>query len=110
MTFWEKYYQATKRNASFVCVGLDSDPDLLPEHIKIGIDPLWEFNRAIINTTSSRAAAYKLNFAFYLAAGRKGLEALDKTISHIPDYIPVIIDCKDRKSTRLNSSHVRISY
>jgi len=94
MTFWEKYYQATKTNGSYVCVGLDSDLDLLPEHLKESFNPIWEFNRDIINQTSSRTAAYKLNFAFYLAAGKEGLEALQKTVAHIPDYIPVIIDCK----------------
>lgn len=94
MTFQEKYIQTTKTNESFVCVGLDTDLDLLPEHLLSKNNPIAEFNRQIIDQTRNQVAAYKLNLAFYLAAGRKGLLALYETITYIPPSIPVIIDCK----------------
>ena len=94
MTFWEKYYSATKTNHSYVCIGLDSDYDLIPEHLKSCSNPVLEFNKGIIAATQHLVAAYKLNYAFYIANGQQGLQALEESITLIADYIPVIIDCK----------------
>ncbi|MBW6516464.1 MAG: orotidine-5'-phosphate decarboxylase [Candidatus Cloacimonetes bacterium] len=94
MNFWEKYYHTTKTNRSYVCVGLDSDLSLIPEHLMREQNPILEFNKQIIAATVDQVAAYKLNYAFYISQGQKGLEALKQSIAIIPDHIPVIIDCK----------------
>ncbi len=93
-SFWSKYqkrYQATK---SLLCVGLDPELSKLPDCVKMAANPIWEFNRAIIESTSPYACAFKPNLAFYLADGVRGLEALYKTVELIPEDIPVILDCK----------------
>jgi len=77
-----------------VCIGLDSELSKIPECLKDEDNPIWTFNREIIDATKNRAAAYKLNYAFYISAGKKGIKALEKSISHIPSYIPVILDVK----------------
>ncbi|OGN99815.1 MAG: orotidine 5'-phosphate decarboxylase [Chloroflexi bacterium RBG_13_51_52] len=89
MNFIEKLAQASKKNHSMLCVGLDPDPALMLE--KTGI---FEFNKAIIDATADLVCAYKPNIAFYEAAGNAGLEALKKTRDYIPEDIPVIIDAK----------------
>ncbi len=89
MNFIEKLTKATQKNKSLLCVGLDSDPELMPD--KIGI---FEFNKAIIDATSDLVCAYKLNLAFYEVLEDEGLDALKRTISYIPNDIPVIGDAK----------------
>jgi len=89
MNFINKLTSATQKNKSLLCIGLDPDPDLIPK--KIGI---FEFNKAIIETTSNLVCAYKLNLAFYEALGFEGLNALNRTIECIPNDIPVIGDAK----------------
>ncbi|UCH42345.1 MAG: orotidine-5'-phosphate decarboxylase [Dehalococcoidales bacterium] len=89
MNFIEKLNGATRKNSSLLCVGLDPDPELMPE--KVGV---FEFNRAIIDATSDLVCAYKPNFAFYEALGNEGLEALRNTVNYIPGDIPVIADAK----------------
>jgi len=89
MNFIEKLTNATQKNNSLLCIGLDPDPLLMPE--KVGI---FEFNKAIIDTTSDLVCAYKINLAFYEALDNEGLDALKRTIKYIPDDIPVIGDAK----------------
>lgn len=89
MTFLEKLNAIVNRNQSLVCVGLDTDPELLPP----GIDVL-QFNKAIIDATVDLVCAYKPNIAFYEAQGERGLDILHHTIQQIPKEIPVIIDAK----------------
>jgi len=89
VNFIEKLLNATRKNNSLLCVGLDPDPQLMPN--KIGV---FEFNRAIIDATSDLVCAYKLNLAFYEALDDEGLDALKRTIKYIPDDIPVIGDAK----------------
>jgi len=88
MNFAQKLHQATQKNSSLVCIGLDPEPELMPE---VGI---FEFNKAIIEATPDLVCAYKPNLAFYEALGIEGLIALQKTVEHIPDDIPVIGDAK----------------
>jgi orotidine-5'-phosphate decarboxylase len=88
MNFSDKLLAVSKRNKSLLCVGLDPDPESMP---KIG---LLEFNKAIIDATADLVCAYKPNLAFYEASGIEGLKALQKTIEHIPDHIPIIGDGK----------------
>jgi orotidine-5'-phosphate decarboxylase len=75
-------------------VGLDPDISRLPQCVKSTLNPIWEFNRAIIDATAEYACAFKPNLAFYLADGVRGWEALFRTVEHIPTEIPVILDCK----------------
>jgi len=89
VNFIEKLVTAAQKNKSLLCVGLDPDPELMPD--KIGI---LEFNKAIIEATSDLVCTYKLNLAFYEALDGEGLDTLKRTIKHIPDDIPVIGDAK----------------
>jgi orotidine-5'-phosphate decarboxylase len=88
MKFVDKMLSAGRRNKSLLCIGLDPDVTLMPE---VG---LFDFNKAIIDATADLACAYKPNLAFYEALGMDGLKALQETIQHIPDFIPVIGDGK----------------
>ena len=95
MNFKEKYYRIVEKNNSLVCVGLDSDIEKIPGFIKDECDlPQWEFNKRIIDSTKDIVAAYKPNLAFYISQGAKGIESLQKTISYIPENIPIILDVK----------------
>ncbi|MHB8842422.1 MAG: orotidine-5'-phosphate decarboxylase [Candidatus Aquicultor sp.] len=89
----EKFYSAVN-SGKHICVGLDTDIEKIPEHLKKADDPLFLFNKSIIDATHSSAAAYKLNFAFYEASGIEGLTSLKKTIEYIGDEIFIIGDAK----------------
>ncbi len=89
MKFTEKLAGAVQKNRSLLCVGLDPDPELMPDRVGI-----FEFNRAIIDATCDLVCAYKPNFAFYEALGAEGLDALKRSIQHIPADIPIIADAK----------------
>ena len=89
MNFIEKLTGATQKNNSLLCVGLDPDPERMPD--KVGV---FEFNKAIIDATSDLVCAYKLNLAFYEALDDEGWDALKRTIKYIPDDVPVIGDAK----------------
>jgi orotidine-5'-phosphate decarboxylase len=89
MGFIEKLTDASRKNNSLLCVGLDPDPELMP--VNTGV---LDFNRAIIDATRDLVCAYKLNFAFYEASGTKGFNILKQTVDAVPDAIPVIGDAK----------------
>ncbi|MEX2590870.1 MAG: orotidine-5'-phosphate decarboxylase [Chitinophagales bacterium] len=82
------------KKRSFLSVGLDSDIDKIPEHLKKEKDPLFAFNKAIIDATHEYCVAYKLNIAFYEALGVSGWESMEKTIAYIPENILKIADAK----------------
>ncbi len=82
------------KEGKFICVGLDSDIEKIPPHLKNISNPIFEFNKSIIESTVNYAAAFKLNFAFYERNGYEGLLTLEKTISVIPKDILVIADAK----------------
>ncbi len=104
MNFWEKYEATRLRTKSYVCVGLDSEYDKIPDFLKKEDDPILTFNKAIIDATQDITLCYKPNFAFYISRGMKGVQALIKTIEYIPDEIPIILDVK--ASSWLDSSKV----
>ncbi|TRZ69686.1 MAG: orotidine-5'-phosphate decarboxylase [Bacteroidetes bacterium] len=87
-----------RRKKSFLCIGLDTDISKIPQHLKNSEDPLFEFNKAIIDATIDLTAAYKPNFAFYECYGTKGWESLTKTINYINDtyagHVFTIADAK----------------
>ena len=82
MTFITKLVDATRKNNSLLCIGLDPNPDLMPK-----VDIL-AFNKAIIDATHDLVCAYKPNLAFYEASGIEGLTILEKTVEHISSDIP----------------------
>jgi len=80
---------------SFLCVGLDTDLTKIPKHLLNAEDPIFEFNKAIIDATHWYAVAYKPNLAFYEAAGIKGLQALKKTMAYLKNFdVFTIADAK----------------
>ncbi len=83
---------------TFLCIGLDTDISRIPVHLLDHEDPIFEFNRQIIDATHDLAIAYKPNFAFYEAAGIKGMTSLFRTIqylnSHYRDQVFTIADAK----------------
>jgi orotidine-5'-phosphate decarboxylase len=87
--FSAKLSEASSRNDSLICVGLDPDPRLMPHDIDVAT-----FNREIIAATADLVCAYKPNFAFYEALGASGWEALRATLDAIPSHVPVIADAK----------------
>lgn len=72
-----------KRKRSFLCIGLDTDLEKIPSHLLDEDDPIFAFNKEIIDATHDLAAAYKPNIAFYEAYGTKGWESLEKTIAYL---------------------------
>lgn len=95
MTFYEKLRTAQEINQSWLCVGLDPDPALMPDLPDLqGPQGLAAFCRAIIEATRDLACAYKPNLAFFLAHGSAGVRALEQTLGEIPPHIPVVLDAK----------------
>ncbi|WP_339663593.1 orotidine-5'-phosphate decarboxylase, partial [uncultured Polaribacter sp.] len=82
---------------SFLCIGLDVDLNKIPAHLLTLEDPIFEFNKAIIDATHHLCVAYKPNTAFYEAYGIKGWQALEKTISYINQKYPEIFTIADAK-------------
>jgi orotidine-5'-phosphate decarboxylase len=89
MSFIEKLLNATRKNNSLLCIGLDTDPEKLPYGVGV-----FEFNREIIDATKDLVCAYKPNLGFYEPQGIEGLQILKKTVEYISDDIPVIADAK----------------
>lgn len=83
-----------KHKRSFLCVGLDTDINKIPKHLLDYNDPIFEFNKQIIDATKDLCVAYKPNTAFYETMGAKGWEALQRTIDYIPKDIFTIADAK----------------
>jgi len=87
------FEQITKKK-SYLCVGLDTDLQKIPKHLLSAGDPVFEFNKQIIDATHKYTVAYKPNIAFYEALGPKGWESLQKTLDYIPKNIFTIADAK----------------
>lgn len=79
---------------SYLCVGLDTDITKIPQHLLSEPDPVFAFNKAIIDATMDLCVAYKINTAFYEARGLKGWEAMEKTVNYIGDDHFKIADAK----------------
>ena len=85
------------KKKSFLCIGLDVDLDKIPKHLLLTEDPIFEFNKAIIDATNQVAIAYKPNTAFYEAYGVKGWTSLQKTIAYLNKNYPKIFTIADAK-------------
>ncbi len=90
----QELIQQIKEKKSFLCVGLDTDLTKIPKHLLETEDPIFEFNKAIIDATKDFCVAYKPNIAFYECYGPKGWESLKKTLDYIPKNIFTIADAK----------------
>lgn len=90
----EALVTAIRTKKSVLCVGLDTDPVKIPAHLMSEPDPVFAFNRAIIDATHDYTVAYKINTAFYEAQGVEGWVSLQKTLQYIPDGIFTIADAK----------------
>lgn len=110
MLFQQKLDKIVKKNNSLLCIGLDSDADKIPIHLKQKEYPIFEFNKAIIQSTSDLVCAYKPNSAYYEAQGAKGISQLKKTCDFLkknyPD-IPIVLDAKRGDIGSTNESYVR---
>jgi orotidine-5'-phosphate decarboxylase len=87
-------FQEIKKKSSYLCVGLDTDINKIPAHLRSSADPVFEFNKQIIDATHDLCVAYKPNIAFYEALGPKGWESLQKTLDYVPKNIFTIADAK----------------
>ena len=87
-------FQKILAKKSYLCVGLDTDLDKIPKHLLAAEDPIFAFNKAIIDATRDLCVAYKPNLAFYEAQGLKGWAALEKTIQYIGNEHFTIADAK----------------
>ena len=85
------------KKQSFLCIGLDVDLHKIPKHLLREEDPIFEFNKAIIDATHHLAVAYKPNTAFYEAYGIKGWKSLEKTITYLNKNYPKIFTIADAK-------------
>jgi orotidine-5'-phosphate decarboxylase len=81
-----------KRN--YLCIGLDTDPGKIPSFLKKYPDPVFEFNKRIIDATLDQCVAYKINTAFYEVSGSRGWETMQKTVDYIPSSHFKIADAK----------------
>lgn len=90
-------FEQIKRKKSFLCVGLDSDIDKIPRHLLKTEDPVFEFNKAIVDATAAFTIAYKPNIAFYECRGVEGWKSLEKTVKYIRANYPEIFTIADAK-------------
>lgn len=90
-------FQLILKKQSFLCVGLDTDLELIPKHLLKFPDPVFEFNKAIIDATIDLAIGYKPNLAFYESMGLKGWESLQKTMDYLKQYKGDVFTIADAK-------------
>lgn len=113
MTFQEKLDRIVKKNKSLLCVGLDSDINKIPLHIKEKEHPQSTFNKMIIDATHDLVCAYKPNSAFYEARGKAGIEALKMTCDYLKNNYPeiaIILDAKRADIGSTNNSYVKYAF
>ena len=93
----QELFENIKRKRSFLCIGLDTDIARIPAHLMDKEDPVFEFNKLIIDATAHLCVAYKPNLAFYESMGSFGLKSFEKTVyyihAHYPDHF-IIADAK----------------
>ena len=87
-------FEQIKKKGSYLCIGLDTDLQKIPSHLLSSPDPVFEFNKRIIDATHHLCVAYKPNIAFYEALGPSGWVSLQKTLEYIPKELFTIADAK----------------
>jgi len=105
----EELFENIKRKKSFLCIGLDTDIEKIPRHLLKTSDPLFEFNKQIIDATHHLCVSYKPNTAFYESMGAAGWESLEKTIHYLKDFkdIFTIADAKRGDIGNTSSMYAR---
>ena len=93
----EELFKLMNEKKSFLCVGLDSDIAKLPKHLMDSDDPVFEFNKQIIEATIDFAVAYKPNLAFYESRGVKGMQSFEKTIKYLNKFKEQVFTIADAK-------------
>ena len=93
----QELFEQIKKKKSFLCVGLDTDINKIPEHLKGSEDPVFEFNKQIIDATLPYTIAYKPNIAFYECRGAEGWNSLEKTINYLNEKAPEVFTIADAK-------------
>lgn len=93
----QQLYAQIQSKKSFLCIGLDVDLNKIPKHLLATEDPIFEFNKAIIDATHDLCVSYKPNIAFYEAYGLKGWESLQKTIQYLNEKYPDVFTIADAK-------------
>jgi orotidine-5'-phosphate decarboxylase len=96
-----------KQKQNYLCVGLDTDIEKIPAHLRNEPDAIFQFNKAIIDATRQYCVSYKINTAFYEAMGLKGWEAMEKTVHYIPDTHFKIADAKRGDIGNTSSQYAR---
>jgi orotidine-5'-phosphate decarboxylase len=96
-----------RSSGSYLCVGLDSDRTKIPKHLLSEKDPVFEFNRRLIDATKDHCVAYKINTAFYEAEGVKGWETMERTVNYIPTTHFSIADAKRGDIGNTSSQYAR---
>lgn len=94
---YTQLFEQIKKKKSFLCVGLDSDITKIPAHLQGLEDPVFEFNKAIIEATADVTVAYKPNIAFYESRGVEGWKSLEKTVNYLRERYPEILTIADAK-------------
>ena len=113
MSFQSKISEISTENNSLLCIGLDSDINKLPFHIKGTDNPQYNFNKAIIEATHDLVCAYKPNSAFYEAQGEEGIRQLKQTVYFVKENypkIPVILDAKRADIGNTNEGYVKFAF
>lgn len=93
----QELFENIKKKKSFLCVGLDTDISKIPQHLLKSEDPIFEFNKKIIDSTKDFCVSYKPNMAFYETQGAKGWISLEKTIKYINQTCPDVFTIADAK-------------
>lgn len=94
---YQALFEQIKKKKSFLCVGLDSDAKKIPTHLLKTEDPVFEFNKEIVDATADVTVAYKPNIAFYECRGAEGWKSLEKTVRYIKENYPDVFLIADAK-------------
>lgn len=110
---YEQLFQQIEAKESFLCVGLDTDIRKIPQHLLGCDDPIFEFNRAIIDATAPYTVSYKPNMAFYEALGKRGWRALEHTVEYLRANYPeqfIIADAKRGDIGNTSDMYARVFF
>jgi orotidine-5'-phosphate decarboxylase len=103
----QKLIEQIRRKKSFLCIGLDVDKAKLPQHLLKEADPIFEFNKAVIDATHHLAVVYKPNTAFYEAYGLEGWKSLERTINYLNENYPEVFTIADAKRGDIGNTSSR---
>jgi len=113
MNFQQKLEAAIVKNNSLVCIGLDTEINKIPKHLFSSDNPMFDFNRAIVDKTHDMVCCYKANSAFFESAGAEGIQQLKMTFDYIKGTypnIPIILDAKRADIGNTNEGYVTYAF